>query len=193
MDKPLTLWINHTLAHPWADALFNGLSSKWGFGLPLALGICIFLGWRYRWDGAKLALFLVTALVIGDGVGGIIKLASPQLRPCSEIYTELRRPPGATGPCETYHSGMPSNHALNFFLLFMFVTWVWRSRLWGSVLFILAVAVATSRVYLGMHYPSQVLVGAGIGLATGAAAALVALRFSRAVRAIHRRQGVGNA
>ncbi|MEK6748527.1 MAG: phosphatase PAP2 family protein [Pseudomonadota bacterium] len=184
MDKDWVIWVNHSLAHPWADAIFNGLSSKWGFGLPLALGICLFLVWRYRRAGLKLALMLVMTLVVADGVGGIIKLAAPQPRPCSEVYTQLRHVAVQLGPCEDYHSGMPSNHTLNFFVLFMFVTWLWRSWLWGSVLLTLALGVALSRVYLGMHYPSQVCVGALLGMAAGWVSALLALRFSQSARAL---------
>jgi len=46
-----------------------------------------------------------------------------------------------------------------------------RSRPWAAVFFGVAFLVALSRIYLGKHYPSQVMAGAGIGVLWGFAAA----------------------
>jgi undecaprenyl-diphosphatase len=69
---------------------------------------------------------------------------------------------------ETGH-GMPSGHALTSFVV---LGWIWLKgrKSWGSKSGILSAAlwlfvflIGLSRVYLGVHYPSQVLAGWGIG------------------------------
>jgi undecaprenyl-diphosphatase len=69
--------------------------------------------------------------------------------------------------CGDALTGMPSNHALNFFAAatFVAVTVPWRG--WHIVTVSSAVLVAISRVYLAKHYPSQVVFGAGIGMTLG--------------------------
>jgi 3-deoxy-D-manno-octulosonic-acid transferase len=73
---------------------------------------------------------------------------------------------------------MPSNHALNFFLAASFLGVVLRSWKWGITFGLIAFTVALSRVYLGVHYPSQVLVGAIVGSLLGGLAALTVLHCS---------------
>src|ERR1043166_1189003 len=60
---------------------------------------------------------------------------------------------------------MPSSHAANWFAALMVTTIYFRSRAW--IVAMLAVIVAFSRVILGVHYPSDVIVGALIGTASG--------------------------
>jgi membrane-associated phospholipid phosphatase len=75
----------------------------------------------------------------------------------------------------TVGGAMPSGHAATAFAGAV-VLWRLLDR-WGPALFALAVAVSVSRVYVGVHYPSDVVVGAALGAAFGlAAVALVRAR-----------------
>jgi membrane-associated phospholipid phosphatase len=56
-----------------------------------------------------------------------------------------------------------------------------RSRRWAAVFLGVAFLVALSRIYLGKHYPSQVMVGAIIGVLWGFAAAALARKKLRLV------------
>jgi undecaprenyl-diphosphatase len=68
----------------------------------------------------------------------------------------------------TVGGAMPSGHAATSFAGAVALSWLLGR--WAPALFALAVAVAASRVYVGVHYPSDVLVGAVLGAAFGLAA-----------------------
>ncbi|HHM05195.1 MAG TPA: glycosyltransferase [Gammaproteobacteria bacterium] len=166
MNEALLLWINRDWAHPALDALSTWLSSRGGFAFPLLA--LLLIGFVSRWGKAGARLWLMALLVIGSGdlLGNVLKNAFQHPRPCFELAGQVRlpgQPPGAA--CGPNLTGMPSNHALNFFAAAMFLSLVLGGR--ARSLFLVAALVALSRVYLGKHYPAQVLVGGGIGILWG--------------------------
>jgi len=171
MDNALLLWINHDWASPVADVFFEWVTSKRWFGIPLLVIGATYFGLKYRWDGAKLGLALLMVVGCADFLGGIIKDSVEAPRPCAEIYDQLRHYDTNYGPCAQGNTGMPSNHAINFFAAFAFLALIMRRKAWIIPMFTVAVAVGLSRIYLGLHYPSQVLAGATLGMLWGAAAA----------------------
>ena len=68
------------------------------------------------------------------------------------------------------HNSMPSSHAANWFSATMVLFLFYRKSLWFMLP--LALAVSFSRLYNGVHYPSDVLAGAIIGAGYAAAAAI---------------------
>lgn len=179
MDEQLLLWINLGWSHPWLDVFFHWISSKATFSFPL-LGIigltCCFL---YGRDGLKLWGLLIAAIYIGDEFGNLLKLLFQQPRPCAVIYDVIRQPGKIQGiSCRDMVHGMPSNHALTSILTTVFMTRITVSWRWALCLLPIAILVSLSRVYLGVHYPSQVLVGAALGCILGLFAAYATLKYS---------------
>jgi undecaprenyl-diphosphatase len=76
----------------------------------------------------------------------------------------------------------PSGHAATAFAGAVILTYLWRRA--APLFFALAAAIAFSRVYVGVHYPGDVLAGAVVGAAVGAGwvVALTSPRPSGAVR-----------
>jgi undecaprenyl-diphosphatase len=127
--------------------------------------------------GVRLWCLLLAVIVLGDMVGNLLKHLLLQARPCSELpAVRLVTWPFAVA-CNPEPHGMPSNHAVNFFSATAFLTGMLRSWRWGLAMGALAVVVGLSRIYLGVHYPSQVLAGAGLGLTLGALAVWSAKRL----------------
>lgn len=168
MDERLLLLLNQTLASSWLDIFFAWISQHRLFSTPLLLLVLAFFAWRFGKDGAKFWLLTILLIVLGDQLGGLIKYLTAQARPCAALGETVRQVDTLFSiNCSQGLNGMPSNHALNFFLFAVFTGYVlrWRSWCWGFG--ILAALVALSRVYLGVHYPSQILMGSLMGSALG--------------------------
>ncbi|MEW6353694.1 MAG: phosphatase PAP2 family protein [Pseudomonadota bacterium] len=173
MDETLLVWINQGLAHPWLDVFFTWASAKIGFALPVALLILAVSAWQFGWRGVKLWLLLAIVVGAADALGNLLKHMIAQPRPCYEVYELLR----LEARCGANLTGMPSNHTLNFFTAAALLSVITRARAWTVVLFAVALAVGVSRIYLGKHYPSQVMASAVLGAAWGWLAAWLALKY----------------
>lgn len=77
----------------------------------------------------------------------------------------------------TSWSSFPSDHAALFFALAAGVWWVWRKG-GTALLFYVAAIICLPRLYVGIHYPTDILAGAAIGVG------FVALLSNRAVRSV---------
>ncbi len=168
LDERLLLLINQGGAHPWLDIVMPWVSAKAGFSFPLLLAIVFYLGWRHGRDGWWAGLALLALVALGDLLGNLFKHWLGQSRPCLDMAEFLRFPGGGPfPPCEQSRTGMPSNHALNFFAVLAYLRFVWRGHPLWLLMLVIAFAVAWSRIYLGQHYPSQVAAGAVLGLVIG--------------------------
>lgn len=167
-DVQLLLLINQGWADPGLDFIFQWVSERTAFSFPL-LGILLLIFWqRFGRDGLRLWLLMVVGVGVGDMLGNLLKDVISLPRPCYELFQLLRPPGGGVfHQCDAATTGMPSNHALNFFAVALFVSYALRSLRLSVVLFALAFVVGLSRIYLGKHYPLQVVAGASIGVLFG--------------------------
>ena len=165
LDRGTFLLINGTFHHPLLDLLMPLLSDK-RLGLWLA-AVCVpALALRYGRRAWALAGLAVLAVAVTDLGASAIKHAVERTRPC-HVLEGVRLLSGCTRSF-----ALPSNHAANLAAI-TGVLWLGAGR-WRWVVLLLAASVGYSRVYLGVHYPIDVLVGAlwggvvGYGTAWGA-------------------------
>jgi len=109
-------------------------------------------------DGANREAWLICAALgpIAIGLNYVVKLIVKRPRPVLEGLPPLGGAPSSLS--------FPSAHATSSFAVATAMT---RVEPWGALAFVLALALSLGRPYLGMHYPSDVLVGAVLGVALG--------------------------
>lgn len=150
------------------------LSDRITFSFPLLI-LLMYQLWRHFEKKAWYSIgWLGLTVAISDGVGQILKNLLAQPRPCFSLahYSWVE-------PCGAALTGMPSNHALNFFAVAAFITVITPWRNWHIALFCIATSVAFSRIYLVKHFPSQVLVGAILGIMIGWAMGILSQKLSK--------------
>lgn len=159
-DIQFILWV-HRHHTAWADALMTAASETWTW-LPLYL----LLGWQLwkRRSAALLWYMLAIALVVllaDQFTSSFMKPFFERLRPCHETALKpyLLLPDGCGG-----RFGFVSSHAANTFGVATFFVLLWQKQSrWVHALWGWASLVAFSRVYLGKHYLSDIMVGALVG------------------------------
>jgi len=165
LDKDLLLYFNGFHAD-WLDPLML-LATKTIFWLPLYLFL-IYLIIRYKkWDTVYFLLGVAISIVLTDQItSGFMKPFFARLRPSHEPSLE-----GLLHIVNNYRGGLygfASGHAANTFGVAMFVFLLFRGRYhWMSVIFLWSVFMSYTRIYLGVHYPGDIIVGIVIGLLCG--------------------------
>ncbi len=162
LDTSLFRLVNQSLSNPLFDKLMPWLSGNRLFA-PLTVAVGALVIWRFRLKGFFFVLMLALILPFGDAyVCGTLKKAIGRPRP----YTTIAETHRLVGKGNT-HASMPSSHAANWFAAAM-IAWIFFRRS-ARIMLPAAALVAFSRVYNGVHYPSDVLAGAILGAGYGAA------------------------
>lgn len=158
-DQQLFLFIN-SLNSPFCDQVMHTLSGRliW---VPLYLAILVFLGIKYKRKFLIILIFIILAATLADQSSVIVKNIVHRLRPCHEpsIMGIVHLVNGECGGAY----GFVSSHATNTFDVAL-LSLSFIKKKWYSLSIILwAGAISYSRVYLGVHYPGDVLCGALLG------------------------------
>ncbi len=175
IDYELLIWINRSLANGGLDAVMPWWRDKLTW-IPLYL-FFLFLFFRSFGRRAWIAvLLLVMTAGTSDLVSSrIIKPAVARLRPCQN--PEIREDIIVRIPCGPGRS-FPSSHAANHFAVAVFLIGLFRSgkgRFFAPLLLFWAGSIAFGQVYVGVHYPLDVLAGALLGTLIGSLMAGLAL------------------
>lgn len=163
LDQQLFLFLNSANSPFWDNVMyFMSLVLVWA---PLYLAILVYLGIKYKRKFLIILLFIILAVTLTDQIALLIKNSVDRLRPCHE--------PSIQGLVHMVNSvcggmyGFVSSHAANSFDAAL-VSLMFIKRRWFSVsILIWASVVSYSRIYLGVHYPGDVLCGAILGALIG--------------------------
>lgn len=150
IDRSLYQTIHEDWQSPFMDRLMSGVS--------------------HMGDGEVGIVFCSTLLAFGDEKGHETgKLVLVSIVGAGAVASSLKyvvnrtRPDGDSD--NRFNSSFPSGHVSGAFSVASVVGA--RYKRWRIPIYALASAIAISRVYLGRHYPSDVMAGAGVGICIG--------------------------
>ena len=166
-DRHLFHFINHDLTNPFFDWIMPWLrnAKTW---IPLYLLIIGFCIYKFKKQGIVIIILMALSAGFADFTSAhIVKPLVKRARPCQDSLvsqTDMLRINCGTG------YSFPSTHATDhfamaFFLILLFQRkwrWIW---LWGILW---AGTISFARVYVGVHFPIDVIGGAIYGMLVGA-------------------------
>ena len=154
------------------DAMMIGSAKYLPIVFALAL-VALWLTWSAR--NQRAALLAGVSALIALGLGQIIGKAFPRPRPYLSHAVNQLIPP-------SLDTSFPSDHAI---LGFAVAVMIWKyNRKAGAVLLVLALLIAIARIFVGAHYPGDVLGGAVLGALTSVALAVLSERRPIAVMVV---------
>lgn len=172
LDEQLLLWFNgyHTDTLDW---IFKTITAKFTW-IPFYVVLIGILFKTFNW---KITLFILLsvalAITMADQIGAsLIRPMVGRLRPSNpdNPFSEfIHIVDGYRGG----RYGFPSCHAANTFALATLYSLWMRKRAWWVGLSIWASIVSCSRLYLGVHYPTDIMAGIMLGLMCGALAYII--------------------
>ncbi|WP_286493035.1 phosphatase PAP2 family protein [Empedobacter brevis] len=159
IDIETLLWLNGNHNLFWDAVMWFATGTfTW---LPFYMILSFLLIWKYKRDAILMILLIALLITISDQLAsGIFKPFFERLRPSHSPYLT-----GKLHLVNDYRGGkfgFISSHAANVFSLAFYLTLVAKEKLkWiPYVLIPWAIFVSLSRVYLGVHYPSDIIVPA---------------------------------
>ena len=160
IDRSILYIINDTLANPIFDLFFTTITNEHLWAIPVLIGLLALIVRGGRRGQIAAVLVLIAESVTDATVVQIIKPAIGRLRPSHALgdTINLLVPKGG-------RYGFLSAHAANIFAVTTVLSYFYKQ--WKKPLLFLAFSVALSRVYVGVHYPGDVLFGGlfGYGMA----------------------------
>lgn len=161
LDRELFVLLNGGLTSGLLDAVMPVITTQENW-YPVLGGLwAALLIWGGR-RGRMAAVMLIIAVALADQVTcGILKPLVGRTRPCNAL---------PSWQCRLLVRGssamsFPSAHAANSFALAAVASW--RLRRFAPLFYLAAGLVAYSRVYVGLHYPFDVIAGAFLGVILG--------------------------
>lgn len=170
IDVAIFRFINDTISNPIFDKIFPFLTEvkHWHIAYIILWGILFFKGGR---KGKIAAVGVILLIVISDQFSShFLKNLVQRIRPCNAL--EAVR---ILVSCTDSYS-FPSSHAVNNFAVAAYFYRLYPN--YKIILFTSATLMALSRPYVGVHYPSDVIIGALIGTIIGYLMSMLIVRIN---------------
>lgn len=160
-DTNLFLMLNGTHA-PFFDGFMFAVSAKF-IWIPLYIAVLYVVLKRWNREAFWVILALVACIVISDQISsGIIKNMVQRLRPSH--VSDLKGMVHLVNGYEGGFFGFVSSHAANSFGFALLTSLLFKRKTYTYAIFLWAIIIAYSRIYLGVHYPLDILGGAIVGI-----------------------------
>ena len=184
IDRQLLLWMNFD-GGAVTDSIFWFASGK-AVWIPLYVLIIWLMQRKIGWRRTLLAVALIAlAVVLSDQIANIFKHCTPKFRPThtDAIKEYVHTVNGYRGGLY----GTVSAHAATTFSIAAISAYTIRNRLYTFAIALWVLFVSYSRIYLGVHFPLDILFGMITGAAVSAAAILLYEYATRKFASVFRR------
>ncbi len=178
IDQALFYQINGVWHHPILDAVlpWTRHSNNW---IPLYIGLLVWLIYQVGWKTLKWLLFALMNVGLTDQISSsVFKPYFHRLRPCNDpaLFGKTRL---LLEQCAGGFS-FTSSHAANHFgiAMFIFMTWGITQKKYTRFFFVWAGIIAFAQIYVGVHYPLDIVGGTIIGLISGFTMAKAYLKWA---------------
>jgi membrane-associated phospholipid phosphatase len=173
--QPIVQWDRALLKHinaEWHNSFLDNLlpavrnQDTW---LPLYLFLILFVAFNYKKTRWWWIVFAISSVVITNFISSsLLKENIIRLRPCNDpaVANWIRLFKGIYLP---QSSSFTSSHAANHFgmAMFFYTTFKKQFKTWPLLFFIWAFVISYAQMYIGVHYPTDILAGTIIGLIIG--------------------------
>ena len=155
LDETILLWIHHN-HNTILNQLMPFITNADNWAIPI-LFLFFFLGFKGKKRGKIALALLIISLSLTDSIcAQILKPFFERIRPSHSSIEGLNLLVSKGGKWS-----MPSNHAANMFSLAVILSYFYSKI--KIPIFTLASLIALSRVYVGVHYPTDIIVGGLLG------------------------------
>jgi len=175
LDLQLFLIINKKISNPIFDIIFTFLHQPYKniWFIIIILSIWIYFIYKDKKNRLILILILPLGIFITDKIGDSIKDFELRNRPYMTINNEemnllikvKKTEDGKYKNTRSSKKSFPSNHSANIFFIYFILSILYPSK--NKYFLFIAIMIGISRIYVGVHYPFDVISGAGIGLFIG--------------------------
>ncbi len=164
-DKSAFLYLNGSDSAYWDN--FMWIVTKTQTWIPLLLVVLFVILKNSNFRRFLITLVgLALVILLADRISsGLVKPYFCRLRPTHDasLWDSVDTVFGYRGGLY----GFVSSHAANTFAVFVYLSLIFRSRMMTAGLFCWALISSYSRIYLGVHYPGDIICGALLGLLVG--------------------------
>lgn len=159
LDKQLFVFFNG-LGSETYDNLWLGITHQF-YWMPFYLVVFYLLQKKIGWKNVLIVLLFVAALItVGDQTSNLCKEMVQRLRPCND--PEIKDIIRIVKSSETF--SFFSGHATSSMATTVFVFQIFRKYYrFAFLLFVFPLFFAYSRIYLGLHFPIDILTGYAVG------------------------------
>ena len=162
-DRSLLLYLNNLGTSSW-DGFWHVITSKLTF-IPLYLVLIYLIAKRLTTKGIIILVFTIAGMILfTDQITNLFKFTFERLRPCAQegVLEYIRQ-----GECWGYgfFSGHSSNSMATAIFTGLLLRPVYKNLIYYMIVW--SIVVAYSRIYLGLHYPLDILCGLTFGALAG--------------------------
>lgn len=162
-DKDLFVFLNGLGSVPYDD--FWSIITKQIYWTPLFIGIFYLIQKKVGWKNLGITIvFLALLITFTDQITNLVKNEIQRLRPCNdpEIKDIIRIVISRNS--FSYFSGHAANSMASTMFIFLIIRKYYKHT---YLLFLFPLIFAYSRIYLGLHFPLDILSGYGFGIING--------------------------